>query len=109
LHDDPPEGRGYQQAANLQDQVRLAQPVPHYFYVIGYGYNTMPVYAAQIAPGDRRAIAAYIRALRLSQNAATVDHPRGTKVKNLRDQAREEHLPESFAEPWKKPAANARN
>ena len=98
--------RGYKPAANLQDQVRLAQPVTHYFYVISHGYNTMPDYAAQIAPADRWTIAAYIRALQLSQNAATADHPRGTEVKNLRDQVREEHLPESYGEPWTMPAAS---
>ena len=37
------------------------------------GYGAMPDYAAQITPQDRWAIAAYIRALQLSQNAKQAD------------------------------------
>jgi DNA-directed RNA polymerase subunit K/omega len=40
----------------------------------------MPDYAAQIAPRDRWCIAAYIRALQLSQNAPASDVPAGQKV-----------------------------
>jgi mono/diheme cytochrome c family protein len=96
--------RGYKQAANLQDQVRQAQPVSHYFYVMTHGYGNMPDYAAQIAPADRWAIAAYIRALQLSQNATLQDVAPGAQVKTLRDMAHEEHLPASYAEPWTMPA-----
>jgi hypothetical protein len=35
----------------------------------------MPDYAAQIAPRDRWAIVAYVRALQLSQNASVNDVP----------------------------------
>ena len=41
------------------------------------GYGAMPDYAAQIAPQDRWAIVAYIRALQLSQNAKQADLRRG--------------------------------
>ncbi len=61
--------RGYKPAANLHDQVRLAQPVSHYFYVMTHGYGAMPDYSAQLTPVDRWAVAAYIRALQLSQAA----------------------------------------
>ena len=59
--------RGYKPAANLHDQVRRAQPLSHYFYVMTHGYGAMPDYSAQITPVDRWAVAAYIRALQLSR------------------------------------------
>ena len=40
--------RGYKPAANLQDQVRLSQPISHYFYVMTHGYGAMPDYSAQL-------------------------------------------------------------
>jgi mono/diheme cytochrome c family protein len=96
--------RGYKPAANYHDQVRLSQPISHYFYVMTHGYGAMPDYSAQLAPEDRWAVAAYIRALQLSQAAKTSDVPAGVEVKSLKEIAREQHLPESFAEPWTLPA-----
>ena len=95
--------RGYKPAANLHDQVRLAQPVSHYFYVMTNGYGAMPNYAAQLTPVDRWAVAAYIRALQLSQAATLQDVPAGVQVKSLKEVAAEEHLPASYAEPWELP------
>src|ERR1700678_2131481 len=40
--------RGYKPAANLHDQVRIAQPLSHYFYVMTHGYGAMPDYSAQL-------------------------------------------------------------
>ncbi len=97
--------RGYKPAANLQDQVRQAQPVSHYFYVMTHGYGAMPDYSAQLIPADRWAVAAYIRALQLSQNATQTDVPAGAQVKNLKDVAAEENLPASYAQPWALPAS----
>ncbi len=96
--------RGYKPAANFQDQVRRSQPVSHYFYVMTHGYGAMPDYSAQIAPVDRWAIAAYIRALQLSQNATTKDVPAGVQVQSLKSVAEEEHLPAAYAQPWAMPA-----
>jgi len=96
--------RGYKPAANFHDQVRLSQPLSHYFYVMSHGYGAMPDYSAQIAPVDRWAIAAYIRALQLSQAATPQDVPAGVQVRSLKDVTRENRLPESFAEPWSLPA-----
>jgi len=96
--------RGYKPAANLHDQVRIAQPLSHYFYVMTHGYGAMPDYSAQLAPEDRWAVAAYIRALQLSQAATRNDVPVGTEVKDLTVIAKEKNLPEGFAEPWKLPA-----
>jgi hypothetical protein len=96
--------RGYKLAANYHDQVRLAQPVSHYFYVMTHGYGAMPDYSEQLTPVDRWAVAAYIRALQRSQAATAQDVPAGVQVKDLKDLAQEKHLPASFAEPWTLPA-----
>jgi mono/diheme cytochrome c family protein len=96
--------RGYKPAANLHDQVRLSQPVSHYFYVMTNGYGAMPDYSAQLTPADRWAVAAYIRALQLSQAAADSDVPAGVPVRSLKDMAASENLPASFAAPWSLPA-----
>jgi hypothetical protein len=64
----------------------------------------MPDYSAQLTPVDRWAVAAYIRALQLSQAATEKDVPAGVQVRNLKDIAQEKHLPESFAEPWTLPS-----
>jgi cytochrome c553 len=96
--------RGYKPAANLHDQVRLSQPISHYFYVMTHGYGAMPDYAAQLTPVDRWAVAAYIRALQLSQAAKSEDVPAGAQVKSLKEIAEEKHFPQGFAEPWPIPA-----
>lgn len=96
--------RGYKPAGNFHDPKRLAQPLSHYFYVMTNGYGAMPDYKAQIAPADRWAIAAYIRALQLSQNATVSDVPAGTQVENLKDIAQGQGEPASFAGPWPMPA-----
>ncbi len=96
--------RGYKTAANFHDQVRMAQPVSHYFYVMTHGYGAMPDYSAQLTPVDRWAVAAYIRALQLSQAATVADVPAGVRVKSLKEVAVEQGLPAGFAEPWPLPA-----
>jgi hypothetical protein len=95
--------RGYKPAANLHDQVRLSQPISHYFYVMTHGYGAMPDYSAQLTPVDRWAVAAYVRALQLSQAAGEKDVPAGAVVRDLKALAKERNLPEGFAEPWKLP------
>jgi mono/diheme cytochrome c family protein len=97
--------RGYKPAANLHDQVRMAQPISHYFYVMTHGYGAMPDYAAQLTPEDRWAVAAYIRALQLSQEATPADVPSGIQVKSLSEVATEENLPAGYAQPWTLPAS----
>ena len=96
--------RGYKPAANYHDQVHLSQPISHYFYVMTHGYGAMPDYSAQLAPADRWAVAAYIRALQLSQAATIKDVPAGVTVQDLGEIAREKNLPASFAGPWPMPA-----
>jgi mono/diheme cytochrome c family protein len=96
--------RGYKPAANLHDQVHLAQPISHYFYVMTHGHGAMPDYSAQLTPEDRWAVAAYIRVLQRSQMVAAKDLPPGTIAKDLKELAQEKHLPAAFAEPWSLPA-----
>jgi mono/diheme cytochrome c family protein len=95
--------RGYKPAANLNDQVRRAQPISHYFYVMTNGFGSMPDYSAQLTPADRWAVAAYIRALQLSQNATVADVPSGAAIRSLKSLADEEGHPE-YAQPWALPA-----
>ena len=47
----------------------------YFFDVMTNGFGVMPSYAAQIPVDDRWAIAAYIRALQLSQNATLAEVP----------------------------------
>jgi hypothetical protein len=51
------------------DRLRNA-PIGHFFDVITHGYGVMYPYASRVEPQDRWAIAAYIRVLQQSQNAA---------------------------------------
>ena len=61
--------RGYRRPPSFHvDRLRQAPP-GHMYDVIANGFGAMPDYAAQIPVRDRWAIAAYMRALQLSQNA----------------------------------------
>jgi len=95
--------RGFKPAANLNDQVRKSQPISHYFYVMTHGYGAMPDYSSQLAPADRWAVAAYIRALQLSQDATAHDVPAGVQIQNLKDLAAAEGRSD-YANPWPMPA-----
>lgn len=61
--------RGFKQPPSLHIE-RLRQESAGYFFdVISNGFGQMPSYSAQIAPEDRWAVVAYVRALQLSQHA----------------------------------------
>ena len=66
--------RGYQHPPTYhQDRLRKA-PLGYFFDVMTSGFGAMPSYAEQIPDvKDRWRIAAYIRALQLSQNATSAD------------------------------------
>jgi hypothetical protein len=67
--------RGYQPPPSYHiDRLRDA-PVGHFFDVMTNGLGAMPDYASQIDVSDRWAIAAYVKALQLSQNAPVSDVP----------------------------------
>ena len=59
--------RGYTPPPSLHIDRLRAAPVGHFFDVMTNGYGSMPQYREQIPPRDRWAIAAYVRALQLSQ------------------------------------------
>lgn len=96
--------RGYRPAGDFHtDRLRNA-PLGHFFNVMTNGYGAMPDYAAQIAPQDRWAIAAYIRALQLSQDAKQADVPAGSRVEDLHQIAKDQGMPPGFADPWGLPS-----
>ena len=61
--------RGLRQPPSYHDERLLNAPVGHFFDVMSNGYGSMYSYASRVAVDDRWRIAAYIRALQLSQNA----------------------------------------
>jgi mono/diheme cytochrome c family protein len=97
--------RGYKPAANLHDPQHVAQPLSHYYIVMSNGFGAMPDYAAQLTPEDRWAVAAYIRALQLSQNARPADAPAGIHTDHLQNIATEQGYPADFADPWSMPSS----
>ena len=67
--------RGFKQPPSYHiDRLRQA-PAGHFFDVMTNGFGAMPDYRGQIAPVDRWAIVAYIRALQRSQQATLADVP----------------------------------
>jgi mono/diheme cytochrome c family protein len=73
--------RGYRQPPSYHiDRLRTA-PLGHFYDVMTNGFGAMPDYRAQIAPRDRWAIAAYVRALQISQHAAAADIPQEERQK----------------------------
>lgn len=73
--------RGFSKPPSLHEP-RLREVAPgHFFHVITHGYGAMYSYASRIPTSDRWAIAAYIRALQLSQNAGLADLPAADRAK----------------------------
>ncbi len=72
--------RGYQRPPSYHNERLRKAAIGHFFDVITHGYGKMPDYAAQVEPKDRWAIAAYIRALQLSQGATKADVPAGEAI-----------------------------
>jgi mono/diheme cytochrome c family protein len=92
--------RGYYPATSFHSYRLKQAPLGHFFSVITNGYGAMPDYAAQIAPQDRWAIAAYIRALQLSQDAADTDVPSGERVTPMNVVLERSGFSEDFLGPW---------
>lgn len=67
------------------DRLRDA-PVGYLFDVITNGFGRMPDYADQIPPADRWKIAAYVRALQLSQHAPVTELPEEDRQKLPEDE-----------------------
>jgi hypothetical protein len=71
--------RGYKQPTSFHDERLRNAQVGYFFNVMTQGFGVMPSYASQVPAADRWAIAAYIRALQLSQNARLADLPPATQ------------------------------
>ncbi len=67
--------RGFRKPPSYHiDRLRSA-PVGHFFDVISNGFGAMTDYGTRVAPRDRWAIIAYIRALQLSRNVRVSEIP----------------------------------
>ena len=73
--------RGFPQPASFVHEPRLlTAPVGYFYNAITNGFGRMFPYASRVAPEDRWAISAYVKALQLSQNADPSDIPEGAEV-----------------------------
>lgn len=67
-------GYGFAVPSYHTDALR-GRPDGYIYDVIQNGVNSMPSYGHEVAPADRWAIVAYVRALQRSQNATSADVP----------------------------------
>ena len=67
--------RGFPPPPSYHTRRLRAVPARHFVDVVADGYGVMYSYAARVAPEDRWAIAAYIRALQLSRHATLAEAP----------------------------------
>jgi mono/diheme cytochrome c family protein len=77
--------RGYKRPPTYHSDRLRGLPIGHFFEVITQGYGVMPSYATQVAAEDRWAIAAYIRALQLSQYANASELPEAARAEFQRE------------------------
>ncbi|MGZ8853301.1 MAG: c-type cytochrome [Thermoanaerobaculia bacterium] len=75
--------RGFRRPPSYHTQALRTAKIGHFFDVMTNGFGAMPSYRTMIPPSDRWAIAAYIRALQLSQNATIDEIPPEDKAKVL--------------------------
>jgi len=73
--------RGYRTPPSFHIERLRTVEIGHFFDVMTNGFGAMPDYRVQVSPRDRWNIAAYIRALQLSQHATTADVPGGDPAK----------------------------
>jgi hypothetical protein len=67
--------RGFRAPPSYHEERLRRVPVGYFFEVMTNGFGAMQDYSAQVPVADRWAIAAYIRALQLSQRATLDDVP----------------------------------
>jgi mono/diheme cytochrome c family protein len=84
--------RGFKQPSSFHVERLREQPIGYFFDVMTQGFGEMSSYAGQVAPEDRWAIAAYLRALQLSQHAALAELSPEDK-KKLAQARKPEHRP----------------
>lgn len=73
--------RGFPRPPSYHEQRLRDAPDRHFYDVISNGYGIMHSYADRVAPQDRWAIVAYIRALQLSQHAQVAQLPPSVRAK----------------------------
>jgi mono/diheme cytochrome c family protein len=73
--------RGFKQPPSFHDDRLRNADAGYFFDVITNGFGAMPDYRMPLAPRDRWAVVAYVRALQLSQHAAPSDVPGGDPTK----------------------------
>jgi mono/diheme cytochrome c family protein len=81
--------RGFRRPPSYHIERLRKAPIGYFFDVMTNGFGVMPEYGTHVAPRDRWCIAAYIRALQLSQNAPAADIPAGQKVPSPAPEFRE--------------------
>lgn len=69
----PVNGTQWVAAKSLHDETTRYQPMGQLFNTISYGIRNMAGYGSQITVPDRWAIAAYVKALQLSQDAGSIE------------------------------------
>ncbi|HTW51690.1 MAG TPA: cytochrome c [Stellaceae bacterium] len=72
--------RGFPRPPPFDDKRIVGEPTRHYVDVVTNGYGIMYSFAGRVAPGDRWAIAAYIRALQRARGATVADVPAEQKA-----------------------------
>jgi len=72
--------RGFKKPPSYFDPRLMKAPAGHFFNVMTNGWGAMGDYSAQVPVADRWRIAAYIRALQLSQTAKSSDVAAGQKL-----------------------------
>jgi mono/diheme cytochrome c family protein len=73
--------RGFPPPPSYHIERLRSAPVGYFYDVITRGYGIMFSYATRVKPEDRWAIAAYIRALQLSEHAVLGDVPSDERAK----------------------------
>jgi hypothetical protein len=77
--------RGFTAPPDFSSDRLRNEPLGHFFDVITHGHGVMYSYASRVPPEDRWSIAAYIRALQLSQHAVASELPaeEQSKIKGI--------------------------
>lgn len=79
--------RGFPAPPSFHEQRLVDASDRHFYDVMTHGYGAMFSYAARVAPEDRRAIIAYIRALQWSQHASFDELAPEARARLLRAEA----------------------
>lgn len=73
--------RGFRKPPSYSEDRLRNSPASHFYDVMTNGFGAMPSYSDKISPEDRWKVAAYIRALQLSQRANVNDVPAADRAK----------------------------